>query len=72
MTVEFGFCIESREDGEMPETLAAGLTMHKINVDKAVRFGCAAVPETPAPVAAMEGEVTPATDQGEITAASKQ
>lgn len=38
MTVDFGFCVESREEEEMGETLLSCLTMNKIMVDEAVPF----------------------------------
>ena len=38
MTVDFGFCLESRDEEEMPETLMGCITMNKVNVAHAVPF----------------------------------
>ena len=38
MVVDFAFCIESREDENMPETVAGCLTMNHIDVSKASIF----------------------------------
>ena len=38
MSVVFGFCVESREDSDMPETLTGCVTMNKIDVSRAVEF----------------------------------
>lgn len=38
MVVDFAFCVESREDEDMPETVAGCLTMNHIDVAKAILF----------------------------------
>jgi Protein ENHANCED DISEASE RESISTANCE 2, C-terminal len=38
MTVNFGLCVESREEESMPETILGCITMNKIIIGKAVRF----------------------------------
>jgi hypothetical protein len=58
MVVEFGFCIESREEEDMPETITGCMIMNKIQVDKAVSFDPPVPTPVPTPVTTPAAEPT--------------